>query len=569
MNNLEIAKILYEISEHYEAESIPFKPRAYHKVATAIEELDKQLQDIFQEQGRAGLLQIPGVGQGIAGQLEELLNTGQVSEFARERKKLPIEMSELRKVPGLGVRTAKLLYDSLGICNLEDLHKAVGDQKIREVSGLGIKSEKLFQAGLEFLEKQKGRYPLGQVWVIAEKLKKQLSDSQLFSELELVGSFRRRQDTVGNLSIVATSFDPQKAMDFFAHIFPDTMLSHRGVDYVSIRLVSGLGIDLRIVPADRFASTVLYFTGSHEHNLKLQKISNSLGHEWSAQGTQTAKTKFKNEAEIYNFLGMDFIPPEIRNDTGEIEAAKSHNLPKLLDYGDVVGDLQVQTDWTDGSCSIEQMAREAMRLGRKYIAITDHTKALAVTNGNDEKRLILQMKEIDKVNKKFKDFRVLKGAEVNILKDGSLDIRDQVLGKLDVVGVSVHTHFKMSKADMTMRISRALAHPHVNIFFHPTTRIVGRRPAIDFDFDKILKVAKNHHVALEINAHPGRLDLHDTLIRQGVTAGIKFTIDSDAHLLNEMAHIHFGEAQARRGWARKQDVLNTMEVGDLLKSFRK
>lgn len=360
---------------------------------------------------------------------------------------------------------------------------------------------------------------------------------------------------------------------------------------------SGIQVDLRVVPQASWGAALIYFTGDLAHNIKMRKIAVEKGWKLSEYGLFEIKKlkfknqnpsdhviraddnlKFKNEEDVYRSLGMDYIEPELRTDSGEIEAAlrqaqgKHGGLPKLINYGDVRGDLQVQTSWTDGTASIEDMAKAAVVLGREYIAVTDHTKTLHITGGLDEKKLIKQGKDIDRLNAKFQisnfKFRILKGAEVNILKDGTLDIDDKVLSKLDVVGVSVHSHFKLSRADQTQRIVRAISNPHVDILFHPTTRLIQKREPIDFDFEAVLRAAKKYRVAMEINAHPQRLDLRDTMIRQAVEAGVKLVIDSDAHAPAHLDFIKFGEAQARRGWAKKSDILNTMPTDELLKYFR-
>ena len=362
-------------------------------------------------------------------------------------------------------------------------------------------------------------------------------------------------------------------MDFFVRFKDAASIVEHGETKSEIRLGNGLQVDLRIVKSESFGAAFQYFTGDKSHNIKLRKMAIGKGYKLSEYGLFKGKKIIagRTEDEVYKKLGLEWMPPELRTDTGEIEAARAHKLPKILEYGDVRGDLQVQTNWTDGSNSIEEMAEAARKLGREYICITDHTKTLYMTGGLDEKKLLKQMGEIDKINSKFKrqkiKFKILKGAEVNILKDGSLDIKDEVLDKLDIVGVSIHSHFKMASSDMTERITKALSNPCVDIFFHPTTRLLGKREPIQFEFTKILQAAKKNKVALEINAHPERLDLHDTLIRQAVDAGVKLVIDTDAHSTKELEFMHFGETQARRGWANKTDILNTKSADELLKYF--
>ncbi|MDP3740966.1 MAG: DNA polymerase/3'-5' exonuclease PolX, partial [bacterium] len=505
-------------------------------------------------------------------------------------RKIPVNLSELLQIESLGPKRIKVLYQELGIRNQEDLKKAVRTHKIRDLQGFGEKSERKILEALKFQDSSPKRFLLGSVFSIIKNLTEVLKKSGFFDRLEPAGSFRRRQETLGDIDILATSKNPARAMDFFVKNTGAVAVLAHGSTKSEVRLSSGVQVDLRIVPEDSWGAALQYFTGDKSHNIKLRKIAIEKGMKLSEYGltphnppSQGGKRRgvsaIKNEEEIYKTLGMDFIPPELRTDSGEIEAAsrqargKPGGLPKLINYGDVRGDLQVQTNWTDGSSSIEQMAQAAMKLGREYIAITDHTKALAMTHGLDEKKLLKQMKEIERVNADFRmqnaDFRILKGSEVDILKDGRLDLADHVLAKLDVVGVSIHSHFNLSRQDMTQRLVRALSNPHVDIFFHPTTRLINRRKPIDFDFAEILKICKKNKVALEINSFPDRLDIHDTLIREAVAAGVKLVINTDAHSPKHLEFMHFGEAQARRGWASKNDVLNTKPLGELLKYLKK
>ncbi|MBI4050477.1 MAG: DNA polymerase/3'-5' exonuclease PolX [Candidatus Doudnabacteria bacterium] len=587
MTNQEIAKILYAMADYYEMFDVAFKPRAYQKAALAVESLDKPVLDIYREQGFGGFLKIPGVGRGIAEHLEELLKSGRLKIYEKFRKKIPVDLEELTAVEGVGPKTVKVLYEKLKIRTLKDLQKAVQARKLRNLSGFGQRSEERILEGLQFATAQGKRYVLGFVEPIVENLVGRLKSSGFFDRLEVGGSYRRRQETVGDIDILGIAENPKAAMDYFVHLPDATHIIAHGEDKSEIKLENGIQVDLRLIRKESWGAALQYFTGNKAHNIKLRKIAIEKGYKLSeygltphsppSRGGKKRGVIVDNEEKIYQALGLDYIPPELRNDIGEIEAARKHELPRLINYGDVRGDLQVQTDWTDGTAGIEQMAEAARRLGREYIAITDHTKFLAMTGGLDEKKLLKQMAEIDKLNAKAPsfpkrgkgEFRILKGAEVNILKDGSLDIKDEVLAKLDIVGVSVHSNFKMSRADMTKRIVRALSNPNVDIFFHPTTRIINRRAPIDFDFDEILKVCRKNKVALEIDAYPDRMDIHDTLIRKAVGAGVKLVIDTDAHNPAHLNFIYLGEAQARRGWATKNDVLNTRSWRELLKYFPK
>lgn len=573
IQNIEIAKILREIGGYYEMKNEPFKPRAYEKAADSLEALGEEVENILSREGEKGLLAIPGVGKGIADHIQEMMKTGRLKIYEKMKKDMPVNLGELLEIEGIGPKTAKTLYKKFGIRNRKDLERA---------SKKHLVSPKI-TAALEVQDPKNKRYIMGYQFGLVNRIAQTLQDSGLFKKIEVGGSFRRRQDTIGDVDILAVAKNPAKAMEFFVNLPEAAGTIEHGKSKSEVRLASGMQVDLRIVPAESWGAALIYFTGDLAHNIALRKIAIDKGLKLSEygltptsppprEGEEVRGLKFKSEEEVYHSLGMDYIPPEIRTDTGEIELAQKHKLPHLIDYGEVRGDLQVQTNWTDGTKSIEDMAVAAMKLGREYIAITDHTQSLKIANGLDEKRLMAQMKEIDRLNSKFKiqhsKFRILKGAEVNILKDGSLDIEDKILAKLDVVGVSIHSHMKMQRADMTARLKKALSHPLVDIYFHPTTRLINRRAPIDFDFEEVLKVVKKNKIAMEINAYPERSDLRDTLIRKTVEAGVKLMINSDAHAISHLDFIKFGEGAARRGWATKSDILNTRSAVELLKYFK-
>jgi DNA polymerase (family 10) len=360
-------------------------------------------------------------------------------------------------------------------------------------------------------------------------------------------------------------------MDFFVSM-PDVINVYaHGETKSAVKLKSGMDADLRVVPAESFGAALNYFTGSKDHNVALREIAIKHGFKLNEYGLfkGTKRIAGKTEEEIYRALGLAYIEPELREHTGEIEAAREGKLPNLIGYRDIRGDLQVQTNWTDGTHSIREMALEARKLGYEYLAITDHTKSLAMTRGSDEKKLMRQMAEIDKLNREFGGKpKILKGAEVNILKDGSLDIRDDVLRKLDVVGVAVHSHFNMTRSDMTERIKRAISNPHVDILFHPTGRIINQRPPYELDIEDILKHAKRTGTVVEIDAYPDRLDLNDEHIRLAVKLGVKLSIDTDSHATSHLHYMELGIAQARRGWAEKKDVINTKPLAEMLKCLK-
>lgn len=562
MTNQDIAKILYEMSVLYEMEGIEFKPRAYEKAALGVEALDEEVQEIYKRGGIKALEVIPGVGKGVAFHIEELLKKGHFPEYERLKKKTPVHISELTHVEGVGPRTVKVLWRKLKIRNLADLEKAARAGKIRKIPHFGEKSEQKILKGIEFLKQTGGRQPLG---FLLPQIRSIEAVVRSFPEVEqavVAGSVRRRKETIGDIDILVISRRPEKvrerfvALPFIAHVYG------AGPTKTNVRLKSGVDADLRVVPNASFGAALNYFTGSKNHNVALRECAVKKGWKLNEYGLFKGKRIIagKTEEEIYGKLGLGYIEPEMRENTGEIEAARTGRLPHLITYGDLRGDLQVQTNWTDGENSIEEMAQAAMDAGLEYIVITDHTRSLAMTGGLDEKKLEKQRMAIEALNKKLKTkgkkFRVLSGAEVNIMKDGSLDIDDRALAKLDVVGAAVHSSFHMSREAQTRRLVRVMENPHVDIVFHLTGRIINKREPIDLDIDKIVASAKRTGTILEINASPERLDIKDDYIRRCVEQGVKMSIDSDAHAATNFSFLEFGIAQARRGWATKSDIIN-------------
>jgi len=581
MDNFEIAKILREIGEYLEMKNVAFKPQAYSRAASSIEEMDKPLKDAYQKGGLKALEDVPGVGASIAEKIEEMLKTGHSKYYEQLKKKTPVNLSELTAVEGVGPKIIKKLYAKLKIRNRDDLEKAARQQKIRKLEGFGAKSEENILKSIEFLRQGGQRFVLGfvypQIEVIVERLKK----IKGVEKIEVAGSIRRMKETVGDLDILIVSENPGPVMDFFVTMPEVQQVLAHGQTKSAVRLKNGMDADLRVVSKESFGAALCYFTGSKEHNISLREIAIKKGYKLNEYGlfkikAQSSKLKTneimiagETEEEIYRALGLDYLEPEMRENWGEIELAQKHQLPKLIGYDDLRGDLQIQTDWTDGANSIEEMAIEAKRIGLEYIAITDHTRSLAMTGGADEKKLLRQMAEIDKLNKKFGGKpKILKGAEVNILKDGSLDIDNKVLAKLDIVAGAVHSHFNMSRQEMTERICRAMTNPFVDIIFHPTGRVILRRPPYEVDIDEIIKSAKKTRTHLEIDAYPDRLDLKDEHVKKAIEAGLKLAIDSDAHSASHLRYLRFGIAQARRGWATKEDIINTRSWQELLKILK-
>ena len=581
-SNVEIADMLREMGEFLAMQDIPFKPRAYQKAAQIVDELtDETITERYAKGGAKALMEVEGIGPGIAGKIEEFLQTGRVKELEGFKKKMPMDLSALSRVEGLGPKSVQTLYRKLGITNLKELEAAAKAGKIAKLEGFGKKSEEKILANIGFAKTTGERLALGVALPIARALEAKLKDAPGVAKLIVAGSLRRRKETIGDIDILATSSKPTAVMERFVKLPEVIHVIAHGETKSSVKLRGGLNVDLRVVPDASYGAALNYFTGSKEHNVAIREIAVRKGWKLNEYGLfEGSRRKEKNdsdgkliagktEEEIYKKLGLEYIEPEMRENTGEIEAARQHKLPKIIGYDDLQGDLQIQTDWTDGSESIETMAKAAQKIGLHYIAITDHTKRLAMTHGLDEKRIVKQWAEIDRVNKKFGGtFTVLKGTECDILRDGSLDLPDDILAKLDVVGVSVHSYFNLPKHEQTERIVRAMSNPHVDILFHPTGRILNRRPPYELDMEKIIVTAKKTGTILEIDALE-RLDLKDEHIRLCVEAGIPMAIDSDAHAVAHYAALECGIAQARRGWATKNDIINAWPLEKMLKFLKK
>jgi DNA polymerase (family 10) len=540
-----VARALREMALFLEMEGVPFKPRAYEKAALAVETLDRPLADLEKKQGPKGIDALPAIGKGITERIVELLHTGRIQDLERLREKTPIDVLAVTAIEGLGPKTAKILYEELGIRDVRALEKACREGRVRAIPQCGEKTEQNILRGISFLAGAGSRRPLGVVLPLAREIERRLHAIAGVEQAAVAGSVRRRKETIGDLDFLVAARDPEKVARAFASM-PD---------------VTHVDADLRVVAAVSFGAALLYFTGSKTHNVALRRIAQLAGLKLNEYGLfrNVRRLAGRTEEDVYRALGLPFVPPELREDTGEIEAARAGTLPRLIEHGELRGDLQIQTDWSDGTASIEAMALAAKALGLEYIAITDHTRDLTIARGCDEARLLEQIDAIRRLNGRLRGFRVLTGAEVNIRADGSLDIADEVLAQLDVVGAAIHAQFRQSRAQVTRRVLRAIESPHVDILFHPTARLIGRREAVALDVDAVIAAAKRTGTVLEIDAMPDRLDLRDEYVRSAVSAGVKLAIDSDAHHPSHLGYAdELGIAVARRGWARKVDIVNAL-----------
>jgi DNA polymerase (family 10) len=572
MKNQEIAKIFYEIAYFLEMEGVKFKPYAYEKAALTLEGLEKDVEEIYKKEGFEGLRKIPGVGESIAKKIEEYLKTGKIQYYEDYKKKYPINLDELMGIEGLGPKRLKVLYEKLGITNLKELEEAARSHKIAPLYGFGEKTEKNILEAIEFAKRSKGRFLLGDILPRVKEIYEKLKNLKEVERIDVVGSIRRMKETIGDVDFLVISKNPKPIMDFFVSLAGVIKIWGKGNTKASVRMKEGFDMDIRVLPRRSYGAALQYFTGSKEHNIALRKIAIEKGLKLSEYGLFKGSEMIagEKEEEIYEKLGMDWIPPELREDRGEIEAALRHKLPKIIDYRDIKGDLHVHSKWDGGKNSIEEIAEYAIKMGYEYVGIADHTKFLKIEHGLDEKRLRERNKEIDKLNQKFKGkIKILKGCEANILPDGKIDIDDECLKEQDFVIAGVHSRFKMTKEEMTERIIRAMKNPNVDIISHPTGRLIQKRGEYEIDFDKILKVAKETGTILEINSYPERLDLNDVNIKKAKEMGVKMIINTDAHHVDQMRFIELGIAQARRGWAEKEDIINCWPLEKMLKFLKK
>ncbi len=574
MKNQAIAKIFYEIADFLEMEGVAFKPYAYQKAALTLETLEQDVENIYKKGGIKALEEIPGIGKSIAEKIEEYLKTGRIKYYEQFKKKTPINLEEIIAVEGMGPKKAKVLYQKLRIRNLKDLEKAAKAHKIAPLFGFGEKTERNILEGIAFLKRSKGRFLLGEIMPTVKEVYQKLKNLKNVERIDLAGSVRRMKETIGDVDFLIISKKPEKVMDFFVSLPGIIKIWGKGMTKASVRMKEGFDMDIRVVPARSYGSALQYFTGSKEHNIATRKIALDKGLKLSEYGLFRDKRMIagKTEEEIYKALKMQWIPPELRENQGEIELALRGKLPKIIDYKDIKGDLHCHSNWDGGANSIEEIAQAAIKMGYQYIGIADHTKFLRIEHGLDEKKLELQRREIDKLNQGLKiknlKLKILQGCEANILNDGSIDIKDEALKKLDFVIAGVHSNFKMEKEKMTERIIRAMKNPNVDIISHPTGRILKRRDEYQIDFDKILRAAKETGTILEINSFPERLDLNDQNIRRAKEAEVKMVINTDSHHKDQMKFIEYGIAQARRGWAEKEDIINTNPLEKLLKFFK-
>ncbi len=570
ITNRRIIDIFREIALYLRAENVAFKPQAYEVAAEGIAGVSGELSDLYKECGTKCLDEIPGVGKDLAAKIEELVMTGKLDYYEQLKKKYPFDMLGISKIQDVGPKTVLKLYRELKTKTIADVERAAKQNKIASLPGMGKKSQDKILRGIEYLKTDSGRRLIHDVLPFARDLVDKLKATPGTTHIDIAGSLRRRKETIGDVDLIATTSKPRELSSAFKALREVDEVLEEGPSKLMVRYMNGLQGDLLILHPDEYGAALVHFTGSREHNILLRERAIKKTMKLSERGLFKGKTRVtsRTEEQVYKHLGLQFIPPEIRIGGDEIETAARKQIPELIPYGSLKGDLQTQTTWSDGNGTIEEMARAARERGLTYMAVTDHTKSLTIAHGLNEKRLREQGREIDKLNKKLRGFTILKSTECDVNKDGSLDLPDSILKTLDVVGISIHTNTAMNKRDMTDRIIRALKHPLVNILFHPTGRVVGKRKGYELEMDRVLRAAREYKVALEVNGS-ARLDLHEQHIRQAIAAGVKLVINSDAHDPLHFDYLEYGIAQARRGWATKADVLNTRPLTSFLAALKK
>jgi DNA polymerase (family 10) len=569
MKNQEIARTFTEIANYLELKGDnPFRIRAYRRAALNIEGLTRSVEDLPREE----LLKIPGIGQDLAAKIEEYAKTGKIQTHEDLRREIPEGLLVIESVPGVGPKTAKLLFETLRVKTLDDLEKLARQHKLVGLPGIKEKTEDNILKGIEMLKRGKERQPLGRVLPLAQDIIEQMKKLAPVERIDLAGSLRRWKDTIKDIDILATSEKPREVMKAFVRLPQVSEVLMQGPTKSSVVIKEGLQVDLRVVEKASYGAALAYFTGSKAHNIRLREMAVKKGLKINEYGIFREKDDRRlggeDEHDVYRILGMPYIPPELREDQGEIEAAVEGRLPVLVTGDDIRGDLHVHSKWSDGSHTFEQLVEAAREHGYSYFALTDHSKGLGVARGLTSERLLDQKREIDALNKRLKGFRIIHGTEVDIRSDGTLDFDDESLKMLDIVVASIHSGFKQPGQQLTARLVAAMKNPYVSIIAHPTGRLIGERDAYGVDMEKVLKVAKETGTAIEINAYPLRLDVNDTYAKRAKEMGIPLVISTDAHVVNQFNFITYGVSIARRGWLEKNDVLNTLPIESLLKRLK-
>lgn len=563
-SNADIARLFNRLADLLEVDGAnPFRVRAYRNAARTIRAQSRAMSDMVARE--EDLSRLPDIGKDIAAKVETIVASGRLPELEEIEARVPGELSDMMHIEGLGPKRVKKLYEELQIGGLDDLEQAARAGRIRALSGFGSKTEETILRRVQAWSGRAQRTLLAEAEAVAGPLLAYLEGSKGVKRLIVAGSYRRRKETVGDLDILATARKGSDIVDRFVDYEDVAEVVSHGTTRSTVHLQSGMQVDLRVVPEVSHGAALHYFTGSESHNIALRTIAHKRKLKINEYGVYKGEKRVagKTEEELYKHFGLEWIPPELRENRGEIEAARDKTLPELVTVKDILGDLQMHTTESDGRASLEEMARAAAGMGYDYIAITDHSRHVTVATGLDEKRLRGQIEAIDRLNEELEDIVVLKSVEVDILEDGSLDLPDSVLKKLDLTVCSIHSGFKLTRKKQTERVLRAMDNPCFNIFAHPTGRLINERDPYDIDLETIMQAAKECGCFLEVNAQPVRLDLNDDACRMARDMGLKLAVSTDAHSADGLANMRFGVDQARRGWLEADDVINTRSLRKL------
>ncbi len=566
IHNEDIAVIFDEMADLLDIENAnPFRVRAYRNAARTIRGLGHELEQMLAN--GTDLTTLQGIGTSLAAKIEEIIASGHAEALDKLHKEVPASLEDLLHIPGLGPKRVRVLYQDLNIKTLKQLQHAASSGQLRKLPGFGAKTEQRILESIKSQRSQDKRFLHHTAHLYADPLVTYLEAVPGVKQVVVAGSYRRGQETVGDLDILVSAKDDSPVMQQFVDYDEVTEVISKGSTRATVFLRNGLQVDLRVVELQSFGAALHYFTGNKAHNIKIRKLAQQRGLKINEYGVFRGDKRIsgKTEESIFKAVGLPYIQAELRNGDQEIKAAQQHKLPELITYGDLKGDLHVHSKASDGHASIEEMARSARKLGLKYIAITDHSQSLKVAHGLDEARLHKQLEAIDRLNAKFSDFKILKGSEVDILEDGRLDYHDSILSQLDIVIVAVHSKFHLSRARQTTRILRAIESKYITMLAHPSGRLLGERSAYDVDMSRVITAASERGCYLELNSQPQRLDLNDTYCQQAKQQGVLVSINSDAHGPADFDNLAGGIHQARRGWLEKRDVLNSRPLGQLIK----
>jgi len=570
VENIDYARVFEEIADLLEIQGAnPFRVRAYRNAARTVETLSQSLESLLSsdEQVLEGL---PGIGKDLAGKLRELFQTGELQFLNELRQQVPASLVQIMRIPGLGPKRARQVWDGLDITSVEELEQAARGGALEQLPGFGPTMQARVLKGIEELKARAGRFKLSDADIYVQPLLAYLRQAEGLVDLEVAGSYRRRCETVGDIDILATTSNGSSIMDHFVAYREAQEVLAKGPTKSSIRLKAGLQVDLRLVPQESYGAAMHYFTGSKAHNIAIRGLGRERGLKINEYGVFRGDRLLCGETEeaVFDAVDLPWIPPELREARGEIEAAREGRLPGIIELEQIRGDLQMHTTYSDGKNSVEEMVQACRERGYKYMAITDHGPALRMA-GLKPSDFRQQFAEIEGLQERYEDIRILKSGEVDVLEDGSLDLSDDLLVEMDVVVIAVHSKFNMSRVDMTKRITKAMRHPQVNILAHPTGRLINRREPYPLDVEELVKVAHNEGVMLELNAQPERLDLRDFHLQLAREAGVKIVISTDAHRTAELDYMRYGVDQARRGWLERADVANTLSLAEFLKLLEK